>query len=154
MPAILTPALALRHLRELSTDVRAAVALAPDGALVAGDAAIEAPARALLEALRDKDATAVDTRHGAVVLARGPAVVLVVVTGPHALVGLLQHDVRTLLADMHDRADAGSMPVPPALHGAAIPSDDSGFEDDRAFPATAAAAVEALIRAAQRDLDP
>ncbi|ADB50295.1 hypothetical protein [Conexibacter woesei] len=53
MTVILTPALALRYLRELSTDVRAAAVLDADGRLLAGDGALEAPARELLSALDD-----------------------------------------------------------------------------------------------------
>src|SRR5687768_6217280 len=50
MPPALTPALALEYVHELSADVRAAVVLDAAGALLAGPAALAAPARALLDA--------------------------------------------------------------------------------------------------------
>jgi hypothetical protein len=153
MTAILTPALSLRHLRELSTDVRAAVALAPDGALLAGDVAIEAHARALLESLGEEDATALEGSGGTVVLARRGVGGLVVVAGPHALVELLRHDVRTLLADMHDGADTGSPPAPAAANDASHLPYDPATEGAGLPPAGVAAAVEALVRAAQRDFE-
>lgn len=53
MTAILTPALALRHLRELSTDLRAAVVLDASGRLLAGEAVFHTPARELLGVLDD-----------------------------------------------------------------------------------------------------
>ncbi|MDO8209168.1 hypothetical protein [Conexibacter sp. CPCC 206217] len=51
MPAILTPELALRHLLQLSTDVRTALALARDGGVLAGDAACASAARELIDVL-------------------------------------------------------------------------------------------------------
>lgn len=118
MTAILTPSLALRHLRELSTDLRAALALAPDGRLLAGDTAIEAPARALLTALGARGNAAVRTDRGTVLVARTPSVALVVVAGPHVLAALLEHDLRTLLTDVHGAPEAGSGPFGPPPAGA------------------------------------
>lgn len=116
MPAILTPALALRHLRELSTDVRAAVALTPAGEPIAGDAAIAASARAFVtladeaarEGARPGEAAplAVATDGGAVLLARTADAAFVVVAGPHVLLDLLRHDLGTLVDDTREDAAA------------------------------------------------
>jgi hypothetical protein len=91
MTAVLTPMLALAYVRELSTDVRAAVVL---------DAAAE-PARRLLAV---PEAGAEDARsapHGdgrlLVVGAPGGSAIAVV-AGPQALVPLLAHDLRAALA--------------------------------------------------------
>lgn len=153
MSAILTPALALRYLRELSTDVRAALVLDADGHRLAGDAGIEAPARTLLAAVSapvdtPADASApmhphialdiaVPTPDGAALVVGDQAGALVVVAGPHALVGLLRHDLRTILHDLRGAAEAlaGSAQTPPATHEAAV---ESRFR----------APAEALIRAA------
>lgn len=115
MTAILTPALALRYLRQLSTDVRAAVVLATaDLAVLARERAEMSagePARATAARATARGATA---RGGAVrggsarATARGERVhaisddqrVLAVVAGPHALLPLLHHDLATVLADM------------------------------------------------------
>src|SRR5829696_3234611 len=53
MPPALTPDLALSYVRELSADVRAVVALGPGGEPLAGDPAVAAAARALLDAAPD-----------------------------------------------------------------------------------------------------
>ena len=90
-------------MRELSADVRAAVALGAGGELLAGPEALAAPARALAEALG----------HGAVrlageglaVVARGPQVTVVVAAGRHALPG----------PHLLDAAVAADAPEPPRV---------------------------------------
>jgi hypothetical protein len=101
MTAVLTPMLALAYVRELSTDVRAAVVLDAAGAPLAGDAALAEPARRLLAV---PEAGAEDARsapHGdgrlLVVGAPGGSAIAVV-AGPQALVPLLAHDLRAALA--------------------------------------------------------
>lgn len=136
MPAILTPALALRHLRELSTDVRGAVALDPGGRVLGGDAAIAEPARALLAAAGASAPVRVVTGRGAVLAARAPAVALVVVAGPHALLELLAHDLQTLLRDTQDDGERGAAAGPGTAAGA-----------DPAPSAALRAAAAALIAA-------
>jgi len=93
MTAILTPALALRHLRQLSTDVRAAAVLAaPDLGVLAREGA-GAPGAG------DPGAPA-----GTVLAASDDQHVLAVLAGPHALLPLLRHDLATLLADLRAAA--------------------------------------------------
>lgn len=95
MTAALTPALALAYLRELSADIRAAIVLDAVGEMLAGEAALAAPARALLaEAPVVRGLTvsggafgARDDRHG-----------VVVATGPLALPNVVAHDLRSVLA--------------------------------------------------------
>jgi hypothetical protein len=137
MTAILTPALALHHLRELSTDVRAALALAPTGERLAGDAAIEAPARALLELAGAAGAPTVATARGAVLVARTPAAAFVVAAGPHVLLELLRHDLDTLVRDTWDAPSRPLRDVP-----------ETGAT---AVDGPLAAAAEAVIGAAASD---
>jgi hypothetical protein len=78
----LTPALALAYLHELSTDVRAAALLDAGGQCLAGDPSLAARADALL-------------------VERSPSgAAIVVEAGPHALLPLLRHDMRTVLGDL------------------------------------------------------
>ncbi|MDO8187494.1 hypothetical protein Q5424_10600 [Conexibacter sp. JD483] len=95
MTAILTPPLALRHLRQLTTDVRAAVVLA------AGDLAV----------LAREPAGRADAPTGTVLAISGERHVLAVLAGPHALLPLLRHDLETLLADMGDEGASSSVQV-------------------------------------------
>lgn len=89
MTAALTPALALAYLRELSLDVRAAVVLDPEGAVLAGDEALAARARAALT-FADPAATA----DGKLLLARTPdGGAIALLAGDFALVPLLEHDL-------------------------------------------------------------
>lgn len=138
MPAILTPALALRHLRELSTDVRAAIALDRDGRVVGGDAAIAEPARALVEVAGARSRAQVFTTDGAVLLERSPDVAFVVVAGPHVLAELLSHDLATLLRDTQDERE----PVRLEAAGCSDPASSAPLE----------AAARALIAAGRAHL--
>jgi hypothetical protein len=146
MAAILTPALALRYLRQLSTDVRAAVVVDGAGVPLAGEERLAGPAARLTELLPDgvgelvvRAGAGADARGWAVV-ARGarpratrapegvpgpdeavPAIVLAV--GPLAPLELLRRDLATalgaLVAEPADRAES----VP--LTGAALVVDDA-----------------------------
>jgi hypothetical protein len=100
--ARLTPALALDYLRELSLGVRAAVVLDATGAPLAGDARLADPAARLLASLPDGTVAREPADDGALLLAaRGEGgVAIAVLAGPQALVPLLEHDIRTLLADL------------------------------------------------------
>ena len=87
MTASLTPALALAYLQELSLDVRAAVVLDPAGRPLAGDAELAPRARDLLGAPERSSA-------GPLLAARAPdGGAIAVLTGPHALVSLVEHDL-------------------------------------------------------------
>ena len=89
MTASLTPALALAYLQELSLDVRAAVVLDPAGRPLAGDADL-AP-RARDRARRPRVAR---LRTAPLLAARAPdGGAIAVLTGPRALVSLLEHDL-------------------------------------------------------------
>ena len=116
MPSALTPELALRHLEELSTDVRAAVLLDAHGELAAG----EPDDRELAEDLRelllellesaesaDEEAVAeveVTSPAGAVFAVRARDFTLAVVTDRSALSSLIRYDLRRVLADL-DRGE-------------------------------------------------
>ncbi len=120
MTAALTPLIALAYLRELSTDVRAAVVLDGDGELLAGDPAIVPAARALLAAWGAAPAAppapaapapaaaspttplAVRTSAGVALATRAQRHAIVVAAGIHALVPLLLHDLQGLLTDLGD----------------------------------------------------
>lgn len=118
MTAILTPALALRHLRELSTDLRAAVVLDASGRLLAGEVALHAPARELLGVLDDTSGG--EGRElivpleeggelcGTAIVVRADAAAIVVAAGPHALLDLLRHDLATALCDLAAGGPAGA----------------------------------------------
>jgi hypothetical protein len=114
-----THGLALRYLLELSTDIRLALLLDADGGLVA--AAPEAPderttrlgrelAREAAALAREDDATPLEidatVDGGAVFLVRDREQTLLCVTGRFALPGLILHDMRVVLGDLH-RGSAG-----------------------------------------------
>ena len=84
MTAALSPELAVAYVRELSADVRGAVVLDRDGRALAGPPGLVAAARVLSAQL---DHGAVRLPEGLVIVARGPGRTVVVVAGPHALVG-------------------------------------------------------------------
>ncbi|HEV7773286.1 MAG TPA: hypothetical protein VGO48_08400 [Conexibacter sp.] len=89
MTASLTPALALAYLQELSLDVRAAVVLDPGGRPLAGDADLASRARALLES---PDASSPSA--GSLLALRAPdGGAIAVLTGPRALISLVEHDL-------------------------------------------------------------
>ena len=99
MTASLTPALALAYLQELSVDVRAAVVLDPAGSPLAGDADLAARASELLASADGDRASA-----GPLLVARTPdGGAIAVLTGSHALVSLLEHD----LAETASMLDTG-----------------------------------------------
>ncbi|HEY4278755.1 MAG TPA: hypothetical protein VGM91_11065 [Conexibacter sp.] len=103
MTGILTPALALRYLGQLSTDLRAAVVLDPVGALLAGEEALTPPAARFQELLRPGARELVvplgepAARSATVLAARAAddAPTLVLLVGPLALLPLLRHDLAT-----------------------------------------------------------
>jgi hypothetical protein len=114
MTSALTPSIALAYLRELSTDVRAAVVLDAAGERLAGDPSIAAAARALVAETgegRDRAAAtelAVRTPSGVALAVRSAALAIVVAAGPQTLVPLLLHDLRTLLDDLGDAPQQSS----------------------------------------------
>jgi len=95
----LTPEAALEYLGELSTDIRAAVVLDGAGGRLAGDEALAAPARRILEAC-DHPLVEVETARGSVVLGRSDTHALAVVVGRLALPALVRYDVRRVLGDL------------------------------------------------------
>lgn len=92
MESPLTPALALAYLRELSADVLAAVIVDPGGLPLAGDAALAAPGRALLDAGYGPQFD-VRTSGRWVFCARSPRFGIILAMGPLALPDLVRHDV-------------------------------------------------------------
>ncbi len=94
MTAALTPELAIAYVRELSADVRAVVVLDAEGARLAGPEALQASARALLEALGEAADAALRLPGGVVVATRSADCALVAVAGPLALVGPTLLDAR------------------------------------------------------------
>jgi hypothetical protein len=123
MSPSLTPALALDYLRELSADVRAGVVLGRDGARLAGDPALAAPAAALIAAMGDAAEAEARSPRGAVLAARAGELAVVLACGPRALGGLARHDLRLVLGDLGappgGAADAAFAP-PPALADAVL----------------------------------
>jgi hypothetical protein len=122
MTAALTPALALDLVTALSADIRAAVVLDAQGTLLAGPAALAAPARRLPDAPQLEGTT----KNGGVYAARDERHAIVVVTGPLALPRLTRHDLKTALS---------------ALGGQTPPDDPPTRLPE--------AAVDALLSAAQ-----
>jgi hypothetical protein len=104
MTASLPPALAIDYLGQLSTDLRAVVVLGPGGEVLAGEAALGAPARRLLAAARaadpEADAVEVALPQGTVLAARSSTHAVAVLAGPLALVPLALFDLRAVLADL------------------------------------------------------
>jgi predicted regulator of Ras-like GTPase activity (Roadblock/LC7/MglB family) len=111
-PPASTPALALRDLSELTTDVRAAIFLGPDGSLLAaaperGDLG-ERLRELTLAVLEGADAAGAEppaeveiaTRAGAVYMVRGEGSALAVVAGRFTLSSLMRYDLRRMLADL------------------------------------------------------
>jgi hypothetical protein len=110
--AVVSQELALRYLLELSTDIRVALLLSPEGDLLA--AAPERPRdsalRSAVELVRSVANAAgnnaptleADLRleRGSVFLVRERDRTLVCVTGPFALPGLILHDMRAVLDDL------------------------------------------------------
>jgi len=97
---LLTPPLALAYLRELSVDVGAAAVLDGEGAVLAGDPALAARAHALLAGARD-EARAEAAEGGTTLAIRAPGgLAIAVEAGPRALLPLLEHDLRRVLADL------------------------------------------------------
>lgn len=93
MEPTLTPHLALAYLRELSTDVRGGAVFDRGGARLAGEAAIEAGARALLGVGAARGWIQVRASAGWVFSASCSDGAVVLATGPHALPGLVRHDL-------------------------------------------------------------
>jgi hypothetical protein len=118
-----TQELALRYLLELSTDIRLALLLDDDGALIA--AAPERPSDENLEVCeqlsREAYELAGDARltpleldvtleGGAVFVVREGGPALLCVTGPFAMPGLILHDMRVVLDDLRrgERRESGA----------------------------------------------
>jgi len=130
MPPALTPELAVAYVRELSADVRAVAVLGADGALLAGDAAVAAAARPLLEAGEETEAV---TGTGVVCAARDDRHAIVAACGRFALPGVVRTDLRGALAAL-----GGAAPGPPPAASAATPGKELE------------AAAEAVLSAVQR----
>jgi hypothetical protein len=118
-----TQELALRYLLELSTDIRLAVLVREDGELIAAapDPPSERAAGIGSELAREALALATDSQPGAfeldvtvdggaVFLVREDGPVLICVTGPFALPGLILHDMRVVLGDLRRGAPPESGP--------------------------------------------
>jgi hypothetical protein len=121
--AVVSQELALRYLLELSTDIRVALLHETDGALLAAaperpsDKAREASGALVREALAVGNANGsapveIDVRlsRGAVFVVREDGPVLVCVTGPLALPGLILHDMRVVLDDLRRGGSAEDAP--------------------------------------------
>ncbi|HMJ04397.1 MAG TPA: hypothetical protein VK506_15760 [Conexibacter sp.] len=108
MTTALTPALALSYLNELSLDVRAAVVLDVGGEPLAGERALAQRARRLLQASGPAASGVLRERapDGTLLLARAGGATIAVLTGPCALLPLLEHD----LARIAEALDAPDLP--------------------------------------------
>ena len=134
--SVFSPALALDYVRELSTDVRAGVALDAAGERLAGPDTLVAAARELLAAAGAAAELEAATADGVVCVARSERHALIVVCGPYALPALVRRDLRTALG---------------ALTGEAAPHEGAGEPVPGASgDARLQRAAEALISAVQR----
>jgi hypothetical protein len=140
MPPALTPALALEYVHELSADVRAGIVLDETGHVLAGPAALAAPARELLAAGGDAGELEAATPDGVVCAVRTPAHAAVAICGRFAIAGVVRQDLRAALAALEGRAPR-SVAAPPPTAATAV--------DDVAEPALCSAANR-LISAVQR----
>ena len=100
MTDVLTPALALDYLREMSADVRAGVVLDARGSTLAGPDALGAAARDLLGAAPDAEEIQVVLPEGAVFAVRDDRHAIAVACGRHALPALARYDLRVILAEL------------------------------------------------------
>jgi hypothetical protein len=117
----LPPALALRYLHELSTDVQAGVVVDAAGALLAGDAPLHAAARQLLASVAAGEEGAVAQAPRTTILAlRDDLHGVAVACGRHVVPALAHHDLRTVLEALRtdaaapDLAPDGGSPVRPS----------------------------------------
>jgi predicted regulator of Ras-like GTPase activity (Roadblock/LC7/MglB family) len=128
MPKVLVwpavdPQQALADLTEISSQVRAAVLLDAEGALVAATVADDARARQLAEACRELLAAADDarggagrtltqleaaTREGSVFVVREGESVIAATTGPSPTVGLVFYDLKTCLRAVATAGDGAA----------------------------------------------
>jgi hypothetical protein len=136
MPPALTPALALDYVHELSADVRAGAILDAGGELLAGEAGLAEPARALVSAAGDAGEVEAATADGVVCAVRTTAHAAVVVCGRFAIPGVVRQDLRVALAALEGRS-----PGPAAAAPDPLPDDDETAVD---------AAANRLITAVQR----
>jgi hypothetical protein len=103
MTAPLTPAIALAYLQELSVDVRAAVVLDAAGEPLAGDPDLAARVRDVLASHETRSSSA-----GPLHVARAPdGGAIAVLTGSHALVSLLEHDLAEIARALVTAPEAG-----------------------------------------------
>jgi hypothetical protein len=135
MTAALTPPLALDYVTALSADIRAAVVLDPEGALLAGPEALVGPARQLIAAVPD-DARQLEgkTAEGAVYAARDARHTILVVTGRFALARLTRHDLNQALSALggESRSEEAPAPVPDAAVRALFAAIGEDFRRPRA----------------------
>lgn len=103
MTGALTPAQALDHLLDISSDVRDAVLLSPSGRRLAGNSVLAGPARELL-AGNDAPEIEVGTARGRVFASRSARAALVAVTQRSALPALVLYDLRVVLARLRTAA--------------------------------------------------
>jgi hypothetical protein len=92
----------LAVLGTLSVDLRSALVLDAAGTVLAGDASLAAPARALLDGARARAARS--GPHGAerLYVARSNRHALALAVGPHALEAVVVHDLLAALTDLGD----------------------------------------------------
>jgi hypothetical protein len=140
MPPALTPALALAYVHELSADVRAAVLLDRDGALLAGPAELADPARALIAAAGTAAELEDGGPDGVVCAVRSDAHAGVAVCGRFAIGGVVRQDLRAALAALEGRPAATGPGAEPSAAEPSAAAPDEGVQR----------AAEALISALQR----
>lgn len=118
MESLLSPALALAYLRELSADLLGSIFVDSAGRFLAGDSGLASPARALLDAGGGAQFD-VHTSNGRVFCARSQRFGIVVVTSPLALPDLVRHDVGEVVGLLDggrtDSVAAGGLLASPAV---------------------------------------
>ncbi len=136
----MTPAIVLGYLRELSTDLLAAVVLDATGEPLAGSRALGAVAAELLGAASGAPLAQARTDRHLVVVARSREHAVIAVHTAYALPSLVRHDLVTVLGDLAAGPAGGAT------------ADAPPRELDGSHPAVAAAVRAALepVRSASR----
>ena len=134
MTAALSPELAIAYVRELSADVRAAVVLARNGAVLAGESGLAGPAHAFATALGEHAEAVVRTDTAVVFGARTADHSMLVVASTLSLEGPTRLDVQAALQALEPGKTALQRAIDPpsaALTQAAKTAADVMQADNR-----------------------
>ncbi len=137
----MTPAIVVGYLRELSTDLLAAVVLDAAGEPLAGSRALGVVAPELLGAVRGAPLAQARTDGHLVVVARSREHAVIAVHTAYALASLVRHDLVTVLGDLAAGPAGGATPdAPPREIDASHPAVAAAVRAASEPPRSAAAA--------------